>query len=113
MGSAMNKTDHRLRRIITDAIRQCPKKRQQIAEEMERFLELPARSITVNMLNDFSSDGAKKTRFPAAFVDAFCSVVGDSRLKGEILGPRGRRLLRIGEDVSEMLAEDKRRARKS
>jgi hypothetical protein len=69
--------DFDLRSLLSDVIRQCSKKREQIAEEMSQLLD---RAVSVPMLNAFTADSREGHRFPAAWVPAFCSVTGDIRL---------------------------------
>jgi hypothetical protein len=76
---------------------------------METILES---HVTEHMLNDFASEGKKKARLPAAFVDAFCTVVGDERLRALLLGAKGRNIFQVGKSVKEMIAAEKQKFRK-
>jgi hypothetical protein len=83
--AAMNQ-DTTIRGILADAIRNCPKKRLQIAEEMTASLGI---KITEAMLNAYTSDAHNRYRWPLAWTCAFCQVTGDNRLVtvvGECLG---------------------------
>lgn len=70
--------DSDLRQLLGEAIKQSGKKRPQIAEEMTA---LTGARITEHMLNDFTSKSKCAARFPAAFVKAFCHVVGSPSLQ--------------------------------
>jgi hypothetical protein len=105
-----NQYDGQLRRLITRVIHNCPKKRVVLAEEMSKLLGF---TVTVHMLNDFTCQGKKQSRFPAAFIAAFCEATSDDSLHRFAAGERLSKMIRIGEDVAEMLAEGKRRTRKS
>jgi hypothetical protein len=89
--------DAMLRRILSDAIKRSGKKRQQIAEEMTA--ELPGSRVTMPMLNDFTSLRKSAARFPAAFVKAFCNVVGSNALQRWLLDDASLRLIEVGEHV--------------
>jgi hypothetical protein len=104
-----NDSDGQLRRLITQVIRDCPKKRVVLAEEMTKLLDF---SVTTHMLNDFTCEGKKRSRFPAAFIAAFCEATSDDRLQRFAAGKRLAKMIRLGENVAEMLAEDKRKTRK-
>lgn len=86
--------DLRLRELLTQIIRQCPKKRTQIAEELSDSL---GQRVTVHMLNDFTSESKKPARFPALFIVPFCRVTGDDRLQRFVMGPRLRKLVEFAE----------------
>jgi hypothetical protein len=86
--------DNQLRKLLTDIIRDCPKKRLQIAEELS---ELLGQSVTVHMLNDFTSESKKPARFPALFILPLCQVVGDDRLQRHVMGNRLRMLVEFAE----------------
>jgi hypothetical protein len=87
-------SDAALRKLITDIIRRCPKKREQIAEELSARL---GQHITVHMLNAFTSDSNKWSRFPAAWLQAFSEVSGDDRLERYVISKRNRDVLEFGE----------------
>lgn len=93
--------EHILRVVLADAMKRCPKKRQQIAEEMSHLL---GRNVTESMLNLFTSASHKAHRFPAAWVPVFCRVTSDSRLMQvladragmAIVGPEELALMELG-----------------
>lgn len=59
--------------IISRCISRCKLSRYQIASQMSELLDY---EITANMLNGWTSVGQDQRRFPAAFLPAFCKVVG-------------------------------------
>ena len=61
-----------VRGIVTNAIKNCTKSREIIAEEMS---ELVGDRITVRMLNSYTSEAAEQHRWPAQYTRAFCHVV--------------------------------------
>jgi hypothetical protein len=78
--------DSEVRSALSDAIKSCPKKRAQIAEEMALALGL---RVTEPMLNAFTSDSHEGHRFPLAWTASFCHVTGDTRLLSLIAKPLG------------------------
>lgn len=89
-----NTKETALRNLLSRIIRQCPKNRTQIAEELTA---LTGRRVTVHMLNDFTAESKKGSRFPASLVTPFCEVVGSDELQRHILSPRLRNFLTLGE----------------
>ena len=87
-------SDKAARQLIARAIKHSGKGREQIANGMSKRLGC---RITLHMLNRFTSEAKGKARFPAAWVEAFCEVVGDDRLQRFIMGQRLRGLVRLGE----------------
>src|SRR5438552_18185230 len=81
-----------VRKVVTGAIRsvRATKSREQIAAEMSERI---GRTVTVHMLNDFTSESKVFVRFPAAWIVAFCSATGDERLQRLVLGDKLRKLL--------------------
>jgi hypothetical protein len=80
------------------------KPREQIAREMSQVLGMigpPGRVVTPTMLADFTRNGTKKrqVRFPAAWVPAFCEVVGDDSLRHEFMGDQLNRRCEVGRQV--------------
>lgn len=63
-----------IRAVITRAIKQCPKGREVIAEEMTNLLGTP---VTKRALDSYTSESAQQNRWPAQFTRAFCHVTGD------------------------------------
>ncbi len=94
--------DSRLRRLISDVIRACPKSRGAIAAELSLRL---GREVSVRMLNLFTSQGEQSMRFPAAWLPELCEVTGDDRLQREVLSARLLRCLELGEAAARLLGE--------
>jgi hypothetical protein len=94
--------DAEMRQLITDMIKRCPKKRDQIAAEMSALLR---HRITVHMLNAFTSDSRKWSRFPAAWLQAFSEVVSDDRLERYVISKRNRDVLEFGEAAITVISE--------
>ena len=98
--------DHALRVLLAETIKTCPKKRQQVAEELSALV---GRSISEAMLNSYTADSKEAHRFPAAWIPAFCVVTGDSRLIEIIasrcgmtlVSERGLRLIEFAEAILE------------
>jgi hypothetical protein len=66
-----------IRAVITEAMKNCPLSRAQIAEKMSRLVGM---TVTERQLNNFSADSREEYRFPSELERAFCAVVGDDRL---------------------------------
>jgi hypothetical protein len=90
--------DWALRQLLSEAIKRSGKKRPQIAEEMTALLGV---RVTEHMLNDFTSKSKCAARFPAAFVKAFCYVVGSSSLQIALADDDDLRLMKLGIRVGE------------
>jgi hypothetical protein len=98
--------DAALRRLLTEIIRASSKKRAQIAEEMSALL---GQHVSEYMLHDFSAPSKRPARFPAAFIEAFCEVLGDDRLQRFLMGERLRKLVALAErELSACLNEGER-----
>ena len=63
-----------IRGLVTRAIKQCGKSRQQIAEEMTTLL---GTVVTKRSLDSYTSEAADQNRWPAQYTRAFCYVTGD------------------------------------
>ena len=95
--------DAMVRRTISQAIRDCSKSREQIADEMTEILGV---RVTVSMLNDFTASAKRLCRWPAAWDRAFCAVTGDHELLicrvraagFTVIGPVERDLLELGRE---------------
>jgi hypothetical protein len=90
--------DAALRQLLAEAIRQSGKKRPQIAEEMSPFVGV---TVTQHMLNDFTAQKKSAARFPAAFIRAFCQVVGSSAPQRFLCDEEALTLIKLGEHVRE------------
>src|SRR5882672_4296880 len=95
-------TDTELRKLVTEIIRQCPKKRDQIAEEMS---SLTGQRITVHMLNALTSESNRWSRFPAIWLETFSAVVGTDRLERYVISKRNRDVLEFGEAAITVINE--------
>jgi len=90
-----------IRGVVTNAIKNCGKSRQQIAEEMTGLLGAP---VTKRALDSYTSDAADQNRFPAQYTRAFCYVTKDwslircvSERSGlHVITKAERRLLELG-----------------
>lgn len=79
-----------LRELVADAISTSTKSRDQIADELTSIVGC---RITRRMLDDFCSRSKVGTRFPAAWVAAFCEVTGDESLVLQLLPQQMRQKL--------------------
>lgn len=109
-GKAPQNGDSALRQLITEIIRHCPKKREQIAEELSLRV---GQRITVHMLNAFTSDSNKWSRFPAVWLEAFSEIVGDDRLERYVISKRNRDVLEFGEIAITVLGDATREGLKA
>lgn len=55
--------------------------------------------MTASMINDFTVRNGAGARFPAAYVDAFCEVTGDDRIRTFLLSPRLQAVTNLGSHV--------------
>lgn len=88
-----------LRPIISKAIRG---RHQEIASQLTTK---SGRRITVGMLYDWCAPTKPNARIPADLVALLCEGLGDDQLQREILSPRLRELLKLGEFVAHLIAE--------
>jgi|SRR5450759_1200972 len=107
--------DSALRQLLTDAIKHSEKKRLQIAAEMAPLVGVP---VTQYMLDDFTSVRHRAARFPAAFIRAFCEVVGSKSLYRLLVDEETLALIEVGKqavacrDLVAQIAAPKAKARK-
>jgi hypothetical protein len=66
------------------------KSREAIAEEMSHLI---GTEITVAMLNTYTAESKRLHRFPAAWIPAFCTATGDSRLLQYLVQRTGYRMI--------------------
>jgi hypothetical protein len=66
-----------LRSTITEAIRHSPNSRDRVAEDMSALLGV---SVTVRILNAFTSEANEQHRFPLAWTIALCIAINDWRV---------------------------------
>jgi hypothetical protein len=86
--------DSALRQLLADEIRRSGLKRPEIAARMSAIVGVP---VSEHMLNDFSSKRKCAARFPAAFVKAFCAVIGSRALHRLLEDEETLGLIQVGE----------------
>jgi hypothetical protein len=86
--------DSTLRQLLADAIKHSGKKRLQIATEMSPLVGVP---VSQFMLDDFTSRRHRAARFPAAFIKAFCEVVGSRSLYRFLVDEETLALIEVGQ----------------
>jgi hypothetical protein len=104
--STQSASDRALRDLVAEIIRQSPKKRPQLAEELS---VATGQHITSFMLDCFTATG--KSRFPAIFIQAFSEITGDDRLQRFVMSPRLRRLVEFAEAELKAARDERKRAR--
>lgn len=97
-----SEADTRLRSLVSEIINACPLSREQIAERMSVHAGF---FISKHMLDGWTSEAKKPSRFPACLIQAFCDVVGNDRLQRWAVGPRLRKLLELGEALAALEAD--------
>lgn len=101
--------DLEVRALLKKVMANCPKSREQIAEEMTVRLRRKT-PITKDMLDDQvgRSEGKARAKFPAAWVAAFCEVTANDELQRLLLSPRQKALLALGEcELAAQLSKEK------
>ena len=109
--------DRCFREAISDAIRQCPRSRWEVAARMS---ELTNTDITKTMLDSWTAESKEQHRFPAIYLPAFCEAVGNSdalkilgRLVGVFVlpGPEALRaeIQRLEEEIGRKQADKRKR----
>jgi hypothetical protein len=86
---------------LSDSMKKSGKSHEQFAADLAVAVGC---KVSPRMLYRFTAP-SELTRFPAAWVDAFCRVAGDDLLKRLLLGPELRELLELGERAAEILNE--------
>ena len=66
-----------VRGTITESIKRSSKSRQQVADEMSKYLGIP---VTARMITSFTTQTKELHRWPGAWDRAFCVAVNDMRL---------------------------------
>ena len=105
------------RERVSDALRNCPLSRYQVAARMS---EMVGQDITKTMLDSWTAESKEQHRFPAVFLPAFCEAVGSTeplRMLGQVVGafvlpgPEALRaeIQRIEEEITRKRAEKRRR----
>jgi hypothetical protein len=92
-----------LRKLLKGLIRQSRKSRANIADEMSLRVE---RTISKRMVDWISPK--QRARFPAAFIEAFCEVIGDDTLQRHVMGARLRGIVELREQQLTWLADSLR-----
>lgn len=109
--------DVSFRERVSDALRNCPLSRYQVAARMS---ELTGADITKTMLDSWTAESKEQHRFPAVFLPAFCEAVGSTellRMLGQVVGafvlpgPDALRaeIRKLEEEIEQKQAEKKRR----
>ncbi|MGD1106941.1 MAG: hypothetical protein ABR865_07835 [Terracidiphilus sp.] len=102
-------SDLEVRALLKGVMANCPKSREQIAEELTVRLRRKT-PITKDMLDDQvgCSEGKARAKFPAAWVAAFCEITGNDELQRLLLSPRQNALLALGEcELAAQLSKEK------
>ncbi len=94
IGNDFEGFDLRLRQLLSRIMADCGKDRPQIARELSQRVD---RNVTVDTLNDYTRTTKTASRFPAAYIKAFCEVTGDDSLQRFFLGRKLLKLIEIGE----------------
>jgi len=105
------------RERVSDALRNCPLSRYQVAARMS---ETVGQDITKTMLDSWTAESKEQHRFPAVFLPAFCEAVGSTdllRILGKTVGafvlpgPEALRaeIQRIEEEILRKQVEKRRR----
>lgn len=97
--------DNEVRKLLSKLIRQCSKKRRQIAEELSNLTGL---HITERMLDDWTSECHRSARFPAFLAEPFCRVIGNDELHRYLVSERLREVIELGEKAERLLKRSKR-----
>jgi hypothetical protein len=87
-------TEALIRRTLSEAIRDCPKSRERIAEELSALVKSP---VTARSLDNYTAESRPGYRLPAVWVIPFCRVVGNYSLLRAVLGSHISRVLSLGE----------------
>lgn len=109
--------DKPFREMVSEALRECPLSRYQVAARMSEQL---GQDITKTMLDSWMAESKEQHRFPAVFLPAFCEAVGSTeplRMLGQRIGafvlpgPEALRaeIQRIEEEILRKQADKRRR----
>lgn len=72
---------------------------------------LLGREITVHVFNQWCAEGRHATRFPLAYLNAFCRASGDDSLRLFVLGPELCQILKLGQHAAALLLDESTRRR--
>jgi len=109
--------DRQFRAAISEALKNCPSSRWQVAARMS---ELTGQEITKAMLDSWTAESKEHHRFPAIVLPAFCEAVGSSeplKILGHLVGvfvlpgPEALRaeIRRLEEEIDKKQQEKKKR----
>jgi len=102
-----------VREALTEALDACPLSREQVASELSR---LTGESISINHINNWTSEAKRDWRFPMGYTTAMVTVTGDYGFVDAVLGGTG--LAVVGEDeqayieFGRIVVEDKQRQKR-
>ncbi len=103
-----DRADAAFRTALTAAIRKANKSRAEIAEELSAVV---GRNVSVAMLAECTEPGKWRVRFPAAWIEPLCAILGNDSLRRQLLSPHMRDLLALGESAVVALRSDPARRR--
>ena len=83
-------------------------RREAIRRVMSNLL---GREITLHVFNQWCAEGRHATRFPLAYLDAFCRASGDDSLRLFVLGPELCQVLKLGQQAAAVLLDESTRRR--
>jgi len=109
--------DKPLRDAISEALRDCPLSRYQVAAIMSELLD---QDVTKTMIDSWTAESKEQHRFPGAFLPAFCFATKSNKPFSVLAGPVGVFVLpgpealraeiqRIDEDINKRQAEKRKR----
>lgn len=113
MRAGMLSRKEAVREAFVSALKKSGLEREYLAAEMSR---LTGESITVNHINNWSSESKQDWRFPIEYGAAFCLIVDDFGLFEAALAGTGRELAdektRVAAEYGLLIADKKKRAAK-
>jgi hypothetical protein len=96
-------------RLIRRAVKKSGLNTEQVAAALS--VRAGAR-ITPNKINDWTAASKKLSNFPLKLLHIFCEVTGDDALQRFAAGTKLAKMIRLGENVAQMLHDDKKKAPK-
>jgi hypothetical protein len=91
--------DRNFRILLSTVMHECRLSRPEIAEQLSLKVGRIENPITESILSDYCTTTRTGARFPAAYIPAFCEVVGDDRPRQFLLGSLSRTLLDLGKQA--------------
>lgn len=82
------------RQLLSDAMRESGKTRDQIATELSQRV---GRTITASMLNDYTATTKESYRFPAAWIGALLDITRSEQLRRFLLTVEIQTLLKLAQ----------------